>query len=61
MYGVGVYPFWGTYHPGIRWKEYPEASYLKDHVMTLPVHQQLTESHMDTIAEILRMVQRQVI
>ncbi|MFC2027684.1 DegT/DnrJ/EryC1/StrS family aminotransferase [Chloroflexota bacterium] len=61
MYGVGVYPFWMTYHPGVRWEEYPEARYLKDNVLTLPVHQQLTESHMDTIAEILRMIQRQVI
>jgi dTDP-4-amino-4,6-dideoxygalactose transaminase len=60
-YGVSVYPFWRSYHPGMQWECFDDAQFLKNHVLTLPVHQQLTASDMDTIAEIVELVQRRVI
>jgi dTDP-4-amino-4,6-dideoxygalactose transaminase len=48
--GIGVFPWWEGYHRGFSWDEFPEASYLKDHILLLPVHQDLDEPHMAYIA-----------
>lgn len=47
--GIGVGPWWGGYHKRLVWDEYLEARKLKDHVLTLPVHQDLKERHIDYI------------
>lgn len=45
--------WWCGFHQGFSWLRYPEAQYLKTHVLALPVHQQLEEDHMDYIASVL--------
>jgi hypothetical protein len=51
--GIGAFPFWKGYHRGFDWAPFPEARYLKDHLLALPVHQALTNTHMTYIAQAL--------
>lgn len=52
--GVGAIPWWAGYHSAIRWEDHPDAVWLKDHVLALPVHQGLTEKDMVDIASAVR-------
>ena len=47
---------WPGYYPGFDWRAYPRACYLKDKLLTLPVHQNLNLTHMDYIAACIREV-----
>ena len=43
--------WWAGYHKGFPWAQYPDACFLKDHLMVLPVHQQLHNGHIEFIAQ----------
>ncbi len=47
---------WPSYHRGFDWKEFPEARHLKNDLLTLPVHQDLNDQHMEYIAQCVRSV-----
>lgn len=51
--GIGVYAWWEGYHRKCSWDEFPEARYLKDHLLCLPVNQALGKHHMTFIGEAL--------
>jgi hypothetical protein len=51
--GIGVFPWWEGYHHGLSWDEFPDACYLKDHVLLLPVHQDLDVDHMNYVADMM--------
>jgi perosamine synthetase len=38
---ISVIPWWAGYHPNFPWSEFPDACFLKDNLLALPVHQQL--------------------
>jgi dTDP-4-amino-4,6-dideoxygalactose transaminase len=38
---IAVAPWWAGYHPDLLWDAYPDARFLKDNILALPVHQQL--------------------
>lgn len=38
---IAVAPWWAGYHPKLTWDAYPDARFLKDNLLALPVHQQL--------------------
>jgi dTDP-4-amino-4,6-dideoxygalactose transaminase len=40
--GIDAISWWAGYHPAPACDEFPDAAYLKNHVMALPVHQQIT-------------------
>jgi len=42
---------WPGYYPGMPWGDYPDACALKDNLLTLPVHQDLSLAQMDYIAQ----------
>jgi dTDP-4-amino-4,6-dideoxygalactose transaminase len=42
--------WWFGYHPSINWDDFPEACYLKDHLLQLPIHWRLSEQAMLYIA-----------
>ncbi len=46
---VGSIAWWSLYHRNCSWKDYPEACYLKNNLLVLPVHHQLNERHIDYI------------
>lgn len=47
---IDAIEWWSGYHPGICWDEFPEASYLKAHIVALPVHHELDRDDMAYIA-----------
>ncbi len=55
-HGIACFAFWEGYHAALDWKPFPEARYLKDHLVTLPVHQAQTSVHIRYIATVLRQV-----
>lgn len=40
-YGIESDPYWDFFHPAVPWEEFPEAAYLKTHVLALPIHQDI--------------------
>lgn len=48
--------WWAGYHRGLPWQDYPEACYMKDHLLVLPVHQQLEDKHIEYIAEMFKRI-----
>ena len=47
--GIMVVQWWAGFHKGLDWAEFPEAKYLKEHLLAVPVHQQLTQQNIDYI------------
>jgi dTDP-4-amino-4,6-dideoxygalactose transaminase len=57
--GIPALPWWAGFHrDGIDWSQFPEACWLKDNLLTLPVHQGLDDRHLtyvsETVAQVLR-------
>ena len=48
--GIDAIAWWSGYHGGVDWDRFPDACYLKDHVLALPVHQWLGAGDMQAIA-----------
>jgi dTDP-4-amino-4,6-dideoxygalactose transaminase len=46
--------WWCGFHRGLPWEEHPEARYLKEHVLALPVHQDLGPEHVEHICREIR-------
>jgi dTDP-4-amino-4,6-dideoxygalactose transaminase len=46
--------WWCGFHRGLPWEEHPEARYLKEHVLALPVHQDLGPEHVEHICRTIR-------
>ncbi|UCC98842.1 MAG: DegT/DnrJ/EryC1/StrS aminotransferase family protein [Phycisphaerales bacterium] len=47
---ISAVAWWAGYHRGLPWDEYPDACFLKDNLLVLPVHQQLSELHIEFIS-----------
>ncbi len=45
--------WWEGYHQDLPWNEYPDACYLKDRVLTLPLHEDLGEENVAFISNYL--------
>lgn len=43
--------WWSGYHSSLPWTEYPDARFLKENLLILPVHHQLQEGHIEFIAQ----------
>jgi dTDP-4-amino-4,6-dideoxygalactose transaminase len=54
--GIAAMQWWSGYHRAFDWKEFPEARYLKDHVLTIPIHQQLSSKNMDYISSSMALI-----
>jgi dTDP-4-amino-4,6-dideoxygalactose transaminase len=52
--GIMAVQWWAGFHREFDWAEFPEAKYLKEHVLAIPVHQQLTKQNIDHISFSLR-------
>jgi dTDP-4-amino-4,6-dideoxygalactose transaminase len=51
--GVDAGAFWKGYHEAFPLNDFPEAQYLKDHVLVLPIHQDLDEHQVRYVADTL--------
>jgi perosamine synthetase len=45
--GIITHPWWNRFHPAVPWNEFPAAIYLKERLLGLPIHQDLTFKHLD--------------
>jgi dTDP-4-amino-4,6-dideoxygalactose transaminase len=58
--GIDAGAWWKGYHRSLPWNDFPDACFLKDHVLTLPVHQDLDERAVDyiakTVGEVLKLL-----
>lgn len=57
--GIIAFPFWEGYHKALHWDGFPEARFLKDRTLTLPVDQALDRRHMAYIARTVRELVRE--
>jgi hypothetical protein len=48
-WGISATQWWAGYHRCFDWEAFPEARFLKDHVLTIPVHQQLSPNAVEHI------------
>jgi perosamine synthetase len=46
--------WWEGYHRSCTWEEFPDARFLKESLLALPVHQMLSDKHIEYIAASLR-------
>jgi dTDP-4-amino-4,6-dideoxygalactose transaminase len=49
--GIPAFSSWMGYHRAMSWVNFPEAKFLKDHLLQLPIHQDLDSRHMQFIAD----------
>jgi perosamine synthetase len=52
--GIGADHYWNEFHPAFPAKEFPESTYLKTHVVALPIHQDLDPPVVVRMAEVVR-------
>lgn len=55
--GIAALPWWAGFHQkALEWSQFPDACWLKHHLLTLPIHQGLSAQHMahviDTVPQI---------
>jgi perosamine synthetase len=48
---IDAIAWWKGYHKGLQWVGFPEAQFLKDNVLTLPVHQNLNDEDIEYIGK----------
>lgn len=48
---IAAIAWWSGYHRGLPWEKFPDACFLKDNLLVLPVHQQLNLAEITFIAE----------
>lgn len=46
---IHAIPWWAGYHRDLSWNGFEDARFLKDHVVALPIHQDLTEDEVSFI------------
>jgi dTDP-4-amino-4,6-dideoxygalactose transaminase len=51
--GIATYPYWQYMHDSVPWGKFPDAVYLKQHVLGLPIHQDISFEHLEKIIEVL--------
>jgi len=51
---ISAYAFWASYHRDLPWEEFEDACFLKDHVLALPIHQDLSERSIEHIVRSVR-------
>lgn len=54
--GVVGTAWWAGFHKGLDWSQFPEAQYLKSHLLTLPIHQDMDARHISYLAGAVRQV-----
>jgi dTDP-4-amino-4,6-dideoxygalactose transaminase len=45
--GITTHPWWNRFHPAVPWDKFRDAVYLKERLLGLPIHQDLTFKHLD--------------
>lgn len=56
--GITLFQYWRHMHHDVPWDKFPEAVFLKNHILGLPVHQDISFNHLDRIIEVFKDIQR---
>jgi dTDP-4-amino-4,6-dideoxygalactose transaminase len=56
--GISTFPYWEYMHNAVPWKKFPDAVFLKQHLLGLPIHQDITLQHLDRLIEIFMDIKR---
>ena len=51
--GVALRTYWDVLPPEVDRRSFPDAAYLSDRILVLPVHQSLTQRHLDRVLQAL--------
>jgi perosamine synthetase len=54
--GIFTFKTWQCFHPGLSWDAFPEALFLKNHVLSFPIHHRTDRSDMIRMAEAMKKV-----
>lgn len=54
--GIPAFPWWEGYHRSFDWSAFPDARFLKDSVVCLPINEFLRKRHMDHIAASVKLL-----
>lgn len=49
--GISAISWWSGYHKELDWSSFPDARYLKDHVLAIPIHQQMSPHKMQYVVD----------
>jgi len=52
--GISAIQWWAGFHRVFDWTEFPEAKYLKEHILAIPVHHQLNRRNVDYVSSCLK-------
>jgi perosamine synthetase len=52
--GISTGQWWAGFHRAFDWSEFPDAKYLKEHILALPIHQQLKSRNVNYISTTLK-------
>ena len=55
-YGIESDPYWDFFHPAVPWEEFPDAVYLKTHVLALPIHQDIGEGEREYLVASIKQI-----
>jgi perosamine synthetase len=58
--GIAAVQWWAGFHRAFDWAEFPEARYLKEHLLAMPIHQQLTDEKMNYIANQISQIDAEI-
>lgn len=47
---IAALAWWSGFHSDLHWSEFPEACYLKDHILSLPIHQDISDEAIEYMA-----------
>ena len=47
--GISTFQYWQHMHEAVPWDKFPDAVFLKQHVLGLPIHQDISLDHLDRI------------
>lgn len=56
--GISTFQYWQHMHHAVPWDKYPDAVYLKQHVLGLPIHQDISYYHLDKIIEVFNNIRK---
>jgi perosamine synthetase len=54
--GIAATPWWSGYHSRLDWQDQKSACFLKNHIVSLPIHQYLDSEQIDYMVETLEFI-----
>lgn len=56
--GISTFQYWQHMHDAVPWDKFPDAVYLKKHILGIPVHQDISINHLNKIIEVFQDIKK---